>query len=200
VHSELPDIPSAIMTSIKKRIEQIWDDEPEMHEDMIEQEIEAYQDLQSLEIESVPDKVLRDLMADAEREHPSDYSEQREFVQNGADRYLYIQQLNEKVGPIKELLIRIEDIIANECYNQNIQNYGPGGIWEGEGRSFRYPITFIVEDKDDKRWNVSSAVDAETLMTGRYKFGSNELNIFRALVKVVEMLQAEYNLHVERSK
>ena len=94
----------------------------------------------------------------------------------------------------------MEDIIGNECYNQNIQNYGPGGVWEGEGRSFRYPITFIVDDKDDKRRNVSSSIDTEILMTGRYKFGSNELNIFRALVKIVEMLQAEYNFHAKRGK
>ena len=198
--TERPDIPSAIIAGIRKRIEEIWDDEPDMLEDMIEQEIEAYQDLQSLEIEGVPGEVLRELLADAEREHPTDYYEQREFVRNGADRYLYVQQLNEKVGPIKELLIRMEDIISNECYNQNIQNYGSGGVWEGEGRSFRYPITFIVDDKDEKRRNVSSAVDTEILMTGRYKFGSNELNIFRALAKIVEMLQAEYNFPAERSK
>ena len=37
-------------------------------------------------------------------------------------------------------------------------------------------------------------------MTGRYKFGANELNIFRALRKVVEMLQTEYGLRVEQVK
>lgn len=108
--------------------------------------------------------------------------------------------MEKKIEPIKELLIKMESIIGNECYNQSMQNYGPGGIWEGEGRSFRYPVTLIVDDKDTKRWNISSDVNAEILMTGRYKFGANELNIFRALGKVVEMLQTEYELQVEQVK
>jgi len=29
---------------------------------------------------------------------------------------------------------------------QNIQNYGPGGVREAAGRSFRYPITFRSDD------------------------------------------------------
>ncbi len=33
--------------------------------------------------------------------------------------------LNEKR---KELLIKLEFLIGNECYNSNIQNYGHGGI------------------------------------------------------------------------
>ena len=167
---------------------------------MIEDELEAYQELQTLEIRNVPNDVLKVLMEAAEHEHPADYSEQRDFVRHGADRHLYVQRLKEKLDPIKELLIRMESIIGNECYNQNIQNYGPGGIWEGEGRSFRYPVTFIVDKTDDKRWNVSSVVDTETLMTGRYKFGSNELNIFRALAKVVEMLQTDYDFRLEKGK
>ena len=108
--------------------------------------------------------------------------------------------MEKKIEPIKELLIKMESIIGNECYNQSIQNYGPGGIWEGEGRSFRYPVTLIVDAKDDKRWGISSDVDAEILMTSRYKFGANELNIFRELRKVVEMLQTEYGLRVEQVK
>ena len=81
-------------------------------------------------------------------------------------------ELNKKVDPIKELLIRMERIVGNECYNQNIQNYGPGGVREGDGRSYRYPITFTIGDKDYKHkyGKVSSDVDAEVLMTGRYKF------------------------------
>ena len=38
--------------------------------------------------------------------------------------------MEKKIEPIKELLIKMESIIGNECYNQSIQNYGPGGIWE----------------------------------------------------------------------
>lgn len=194
------DIPSFIMDGIRKRIEELWDDETDILEDMIEDEVEAYRDLQMLKIEGVPSEVLKALEEAAEHEHPADYSEQRDFVRRGADRHLYVQRLREEIDPIKELLIRMESIIGNECYNQNIQNYGPGGIWEGEGRAFRYPVTFIVENEDDKRRSVSSVIDTEVLMTGRYKFGSNELNIFRALEKVVKMLQTEYNFQLEHGE
>ena len=37
-------------------------------------------------------------------------------------------------------------------------------------------------------------------MTGLYKFGGNELNIFRALLEIAEMLQSEYNFHAEQGK
>jgi len=40
----------------------------------------------------------------------------------------------------RQVLVRLESILGNACYNANIQNYGPGGIREAEGRSFRYPL------------------------------------------------------------
>jgi hypothetical protein len=54
----------------------------------------------------------------------------------------------------KRLLIALEKIVGNEFYNANIQKYGPGGVFEGEGREYRYPISFI--DREDRitsrRW------------------------------------------------
>ena len=46
----------------------------------------------------------------------------------------------------KRLLIELEEIVGNEFYNANIQNWGPGGVFEGGGRGFRYAVTF--QDKD----------------------------------------------------
>lgn len=92
----------------------------------------------------------------------------------------------------------MEKIIGNECHNANTQNYGPGGVWEGEGHSFRYPITLMLGDEKTKRRNVSIDTTPEVLMTGKYMFGANELNIFRALEKVVDMLQADYGLELEK--
>ena len=43
-------------------------------------------------------------------------------------------------------LHQVEYKIGSECYNSSIQNYGPGGEWEGEGREFRYPVTFMNSD------------------------------------------------------
>lgn len=34
----------------------------------------------------------------------------------------------------KRVLIDLECIIGNKFYNAKIQNWGPGGVFEGEGR------------------------------------------------------------------
>ncbi len=41
------------------------------------------------------------------------------------------------------LLLELENIIGNECYNANIQNWGPNGVFEGDGREFRYPMRLL---------------------------------------------------------
>lgn len=68
---------------------------------------------------------------------------QLEDLKRAIDGYRYIQRTREKVEPIRELLVRMEAIIGQECYNGNIQNYSSLGEWDGEGRSFRYPVTFV---------------------------------------------------------
>ena len=40
------------------------------------------------------------------------------------------------------LLRKLESIVGESCYNASIQNWGPNAEFLGEGRSFRYPITF----------------------------------------------------------
>lgn len=85
----------------------------------------------------------------------------------------------------KALLIELESIIGNECYNANIQNWGPGGVFEGEGREFRYPITFRDEEGQKlKRRRVEPSLSNATLLGGYYAFGANELHIMHAFPKV----------------
>jgi hypothetical protein len=93
------------------------------------------------------------------------------------------------------LLVTLENIIGNECYNGNIQNWGPGGVYEGEGREFRFPITFNVENGTKiKRRSIDESLSASVVMTGRYRFGANELNIVRALNKVLSYLENHHGL------
>ena len=98
-----------------------------------------------------------------------------------------------------ELISRMECIIGSKCYNGNIQNYGPGGEWDGEGREFRYPITFY----DAERGKIKSKYiyykdwdDQNKVLTGHYAFGANQLYIVRALFEIVAMLQKEYGFKV----
>lgn len=95
------------------------------------------------------------------------------------------------------LLLELENIIGSECYNQNIQNWGPHGVFEGAGREFRYPITFIGPDgKKIKRKGVDNSIPIAVAITGYYAFGANQLQIIRALDRVVAELERKYNFKV----
>lgn len=94
-----------------------------------------------------------------------------------------------------QLLARLEQIVGSNCYNGSIQNYGPGGSFEGEGRDFRYPLT-VVDAGGTKRKRRSTAIDEtpEVLSTGYYSFGANRLQIIHALNKVLEYLETNADL------
>lgn len=79
-----------------------------------------------------------------------------------------------------QLLARLEHIIGSNCYNGNIQNYGPGGFYEGSGRDFRYPLTMIDEngDKIKRSYPATTDVSPQILSSGYYAFGANRLRLF----------------------
>lgn len=93
----------------------------------------------------------------------------------------------------KRLLIELEAIVGNEFYNANIQNWGPGGTFEGKGRDFRYPINFLGKDgKKLKVKRVDPSLPPDVVITGSYKVGANELYIMRALEKVLSHLERDH--------
>lgn len=99
----------------------------------------------------------------------------------------------------KRLLIQLEEIVGNEFYNANIQNWGPGGVFEGEGRALRYPLVLRDrEGKTIKTKHVDAALPAETIITGSYKLGANELSIMKALDRIVGYLERNYGLELAR--
>lgn len=91
----------------------------------------------------------------------------------------------------------MERIIGNQCHNGNIQNWGPNGIFLGEGRKFRYPITYR-DSKGDKRkgWTLNSSIPDENLHGAYYAFGANELHVMNALEKILDLLESEYGLKI----
>jgi len=101
----------------------------------------------------------------------------------------------------RALLLELESMIGNSCYNKNIQNWGPGGEWKGAGRKFRYPITFVNgSDQEIKRHNTfSSEITDAMLGNGYYAFGSNELHVMEALIKILDFLEEEYGVNFEKS-
>lgn len=162
----------------------------------VQEEVEACAGLRDRP-EDVPAEIFDGLVRKAADEHDW-YSSQLDEVNGGVQRFRYVRDTRAKIGPIRELLIRMESIIGDECYNDNIQNYNSWGVWEGEGRSFRYPVTVLRHGAAEKRRARFDDLQAEELVTGHYRFGANELSIFRALVKIIDMLEAEHGLKIPR--
>lgn len=101
----------------------------------------------------------------------------------------------------KRLLIELENIVGNEFYNGNIQNWGPGGVFEGEGRALRYPLTLQGKDGSTiKTKHVDPALPADTVITGMYRLGANELSIMRALDLLVSHLERGYGLDLSKAR
>ena len=97
----------------------------------------------------------------------------------------------------KALLIRLESMIGRECYNANVQNWGPGGVFEGEGRDFRYPVTFRDENGNKmKKRSVDPGMPDERILGGYYAFGANELHIMKALDDILDHLEREPKLKI----
>ena len=106
-----------------------------------------------------------------------------------------------------KMLHDIEYEIGSECYNGNIQNFGSGGVWEGEGRDFRYPVRFTnVEGKREKYkgrfpYTKSSSgemahciLGEERYNSAHYAFGANELYILRGIKHALEKLENRFGI------
>ncbi|BBF79935.1 hypothetical protein [Asticcacaulis excentricus] len=157
----------------------------------VESEIDAYAQIATTAPDDIPPDVISKMKQDIATEDDW-FAMQLDSLRRAIDGYRYVRDTREKVGPIRELLVRMEGIIGKECYNGNIQNYSSWGEWDGEGRSFRYPVTFIRKGVAEKCHTGFAALTHEELITGYYKFGANELSIYRALMQVIEMLESEY--------
>lgn len=90
----------------------------------------------------------------------------------------------------------MESIIGNNCYNGNIQNWGAGGEWLGEGREFRYPITFLKKGTiKQKSWSTDPSMEMSRMRTGYYAFGANRLYIIQALERILTKLEINYKFN-----
>lgn len=99
----------------------------------------------------------------------------------------------------KQVIIDLERIVGNEFYNAKIQNWGPGGVFEGEGREFRYPVVFRDKDGQSvKTRSVAADIPDKMLMTGCYRLGGNELSIMRAVDGIISHLEKHYGLDLAK--
>jgi len=165
----------------------------------IEDEIDALKVLMGYEPSEIPGELLDRWKKDAEEENEGYFRGQLDAVEKNTRQYKSIKKTRREIDPIKQLLIELEDIVGNECYNGNIQNYGSWGEVESEGRSFRYPVKFFNGKEETKKWNITKDIPSEELITGYYPFGANELSIYRALHKVLKHLEKNYGLKLPKT-
>jgi len=164
----------------------------------VREEISAYAEIAATAPADIPAEVMEGMKREIGAE--GDWFVNRlDSLRGAIDGYRYVRDIRAKVAPIRDLLVRMEGIIGQECYNGNIQNYSSWGDWEGEGRAFRYPVTFLRNGEEDKRRGSSSNLAHEELVTGYYKFGANELSIYRALMQIIDMLESDYGFVRPRS-
>ncbi|MNF94364.1 hypothetical protein D3C84_770740 [compost metagenome] len=147
-------------------------------------------------MEGVSKEIVDEWKEQAKADNEGYYAGQLEYLERKSKKHASVLATRQQIDPIKELLTELEKIVGNECYNGNIQNYGSWGELESEGRQFRYPVKFYTDNDVQKRWTVSPDIPSEELITGYYAFGANELNIYRALYKVVLHLREKYGLKV----
>lgn len=91
----------------------------------------------------------------------------------------------------------MESILGGECYNANIQNYGPGGTREADGRSFRYPV--MLRDAEGSKTKVrDSSIPAtasdDMVRSGYYAFGANQLDVMAGMEKILQYLEKHHGL------
>lgn len=169
--------------------------------DTLVAEVEAYSALRSMEVQDVPEAFVKQCRSDAMAQCPESFVDQLDHVENEIGRFQYIADVRQRVEPVRQLVIEIERAIGNRCYNSKIQNYGAGGVWEGEGRSFRYPLSIIDgEHENKKHWTVPGDIPAEELITGLYKFGANELGVVRAIFDIIELIEDRYGVDLRDVK
>lgn len=98
-------------------------------------------------------------------------------------------KINQK---LTDLICDLEKIIGSECYNGNSYN----GYTDEYGASFRYPVWYQnnelkIECKTRYKIEKIESSDIEKIY---YKFGSNELNIGRGLIRVLAELEKRYGV------
>ncbi|CAK7054670.1 MAG: hypothetical protein DELT_01162 [Desulfovibrio sp.] len=167
--------------------------------DFIRSEIDAIIKIEKISTKSSDELLLEQWKNEAATSEYS-FCSQLDFIERKIKQSENIKKTRKEIDPIKHILIAMEDIVGNSCYNDNIQNYGSWGELESTGRSFRYPVSFSNETSKYKRRTVPKEIPAEDLMTGYYAFGANQLNIYSALYDILKYLEKECGLIISPPK
>ena len=90
------------------------------------------------------------------------------------------------------LLLEMEYLIGSSCNNKNTNTaFG----------NYRFRPTFTNDDgeyKCDTMGQCSSFTPISDIVSGKYKFGANQIAIFEALIKIIDLLESDYKLDLTK--
>ena len=102
----------------------------------------------------------------------------------------------------RQVLVQLESILGNECYNASIQNYGAGGVREAGGRAFRYPLMVRPNDKEKQKirdHSVPDNIPDDALRSGYDAFGANQLDVMASLERMLRHLEKHHGLVIKEN-
>lgn len=102
-----------VYTQIKKRAEKEWPGDYEMQLHTIQEERNSYQQLQSIDMKSIPQQVVVTIIRDAAKEWPNEYGMQVHIIEEQRDAYLSIQKLTPR-GVSEDVFQKIKQDAINE--------------------------------------------------------------------------------------
>lgn len=192
--SDVSDDEKAQIIDSAKSMNEDWDQVA----DEVTTEVEALRGIKNYSPKNVASALVIRWKREAEELYGWSFSQQLSSLESRLRHYESAAKTRVEIDPIKDLLIELEAIVGDECYNGSIQNYSSWGGLESEGRSFRYPVKFSNGSNEYKLSRVTNAVPSEDLITGYYAFGANELGIYRALYKVLKHLERNYDFKLPK--
>jgi hypothetical protein len=142
-YAKLDDLDFTDLVSLKDKLissaRETFDAWDEVY-DSVKSELVAYRVLLNFSVDGIAQEHIKEWKVEAEEENEEYYEGQLKFLEQKAKKHLSILKTREQIDPMKNLLVELEQIVGNECYNGNIQNYGSWGELESTGRRFRYVV------------------------------------------------------------
>lgn len=94
---------------------------------------------------------------------------------------------------IVQLITELEYLVGHQCFNPNSYN----GYTGDEGCTFRYPVTYTNKNNIERRTKLKiTDADGKSISTMCYKFGSNQLYIGDAIVKVLNHIEDRCGINI----
>lgn len=94
-----------------------------------------------------------------------------------------------------QLISELEYLVGHQCFNPKSYN----GYTGDEGCTFRYPISYTNKNNVERKTKLKiSDADEESIRTMCYKFGSNHLYIGDALVRILNHIEEQCGININK--